>query len=1290
MANKWTSLGSLPSLTPAFKPDTMVLLSDGTVMVHNTMQSDSTGATTAGWEWFRLTPDDNGAYDSGTWSGPFNMTTARQFFASAVLRDGRLFVLGGEYSSAGGDASLGEIFDPQTNTWSAMTTPAAFNWIKGDATSVVLADGRIIFGALSSSRTAIWDPIADDWREAGLGFGASVVPSKVGTTDEESWILLPDGTVLTVEINATPLAEKYDPATDLWVAADQTPATLTQPLALMNLPDTTVPPPRPTINISEIGPALVLPNGNVFFVGATGHTALYTPPASPTQPGSWANGPDLPADTTSANFNSPNGSLQTAIDAPAVLLPGGKVLLVAGNTVREVDSAGNVSFWSNPSNVYVYDPAANTTPTLLSPQPPSNGNDTWTARFLLLPNGKVLLTGEQTAMAMLTPDASLLSPDASWKPTITDAPSDLVTGHTYVITGRQFNGLSTACAYGDDAQMATNFPIVRLTRTSNNKVTYLRSTNFSTQGIATGNALVTTEVNVPRTLAAGAYTLQVIANAIASDPLPVHVRSQDCFLQFDRSTYAQGEVQSMINANGAPAVIDPAAFVIVEGFTPGELGLNAGNLASPPHKPSIPDPTGGVHFVFSGPVLPQDPTLPNSPQRFTFPFKAVFDNGDSTGSGVFNFGPSSISLAVSASLTASGSTVNGAGSIILTKNPNPFILHGDIPHGYPWYLSVDVKTFQVKAGSHRFNTPVPDTGQPRIDATGFIQTIIGAFNADRASAASLFDALPLDEDPTTITLAHTATDGTPVFNFALARIRYRDTIAASNVRCFFRMWPAQQTNATYGSPTTLYRSSPTAGGQVIPLLGVQGDEIMTIPFFATPRVHAETTDSMTTQGDSPNVQATINPSTLGGEVDTYFGAWLDINQPGEKLFPVRMVGGAPGAIPDGPFTSMGQLLSIQELVRNEHQCLLCEVSFDLDPIPGNADPSNNDKLAQRNLTFGPAPNPGIEDSRRVPQTFEIRPTPHLLRIDLPPDELMIDWGKVPHGSVAQVYLPAVMADEILAMAADLYTTHQLTKVDDSTLGCPVGGVTYLPIPRRAGPNFAGLLTISLPQGIHKGDTYDVTVRQVTSSVGRAPAVRGVVVREEDATHVAAAAATKGGVTEFKWRRTLGVFHLRMPISTKHALLPVEERRLSIMRYIGKAIPPDNRWYKVFRRLLEQLAGRVRDMGGDPLKVIPDPNGNWNGAIPDGSHGKGDHGRGEQRVTWIGKINGVVYDRFGDFEGFLLDTEDGERRFESREPDVEHVVLRAWEARTLVAVAAERHSPHRAESIVLIGPPSSRD
>jgi hypothetical protein len=104
-----------------------------------------------------------------------------------------------------------------------------------------------------------------------------------------------------------------------------------------------------------MGPAILLPDGRLFFIGATGHTACTRIPQLPSQPGSWTAGNDLPPDTSGKNFNSPNGNIQTAIDAPAVLLPCGKVLLVGGQTVREVNS-GQTQFWSNPSTVFLYDP----------------------------------------------------------------------------------------------------------------------------------------------------------------------------------------------------------------------------------------------------------------------------------------------------------------------------------------------------------------------------------------------------------------------------------------------------------------------------------------------------------------------------------------------------------------------------------------------------------------------------------------------------------------------------------------------------------------------------------------------------------------------------------------------------------------------------------------------------------------------------------------------------------------------------------------------------------------------
>jgi hypothetical protein len=202
----WKSLPGVPS----FAPDTMLLMTDGTILIH-----DAYGAN-----WYRLAPDSNGRYHTAgvSWSGPFAMANTRQFFGSGIVKDGRVYTVGGEYSSAGNDTPLGEIFDPLTNAWSAMSKPSGFNWVQGDAISCILQDGRVLFGSLNTNQTAIWDPAFDTWTDAGTAFGTSA-PTKFNGSDEESWVPLPDGTVLTVTITSPPFAEKYVPETDTWVPA---------------------------------------------------------------------------------------------------------------------------------------------------------------------------------------------------------------------------------------------------------------------------------------------------------------------------------------------------------------------------------------------------------------------------------------------------------------------------------------------------------------------------------------------------------------------------------------------------------------------------------------------------------------------------------------------------------------------------------------------------------------------------------------------------------------------------------------------------------------------------------------------------------------------------------------------------------------------------------------------------------------------------------------------------------------------------------------------------------------
>ena len=77
-----------------------------------------------------------------------------------------------------------------------------------------------------------------------------------------------------------------------------------------------------------------------------------------------------------------------------------------------------------------------------------------------------------------------------------------------------------------------------------------------------------------------------------------------------------------------------------------------------------------------------------------------------------------------------------------------------------------------------------------------------------------------------------------------------------------------------------------------------------------------------------------------------------------------------------------------------------------------------------------------------------------------------------------------------------------------------------------------------------------------------------------------------------------------------------------------------------------------------------------------------------RSTTRGRpTNALVFDRFGDFEGFLLeDLHGGEHRFESHEQEVRHLADRALADRIVTTVLTNNHDPHRPVSIILRGHP----
>jgi hypothetical protein len=247
----------------------------------------------------------------------------------------------------------------------------------------------------------------------------------------------------------------------------------------------------------EIGPALLRPQGNVFATGANssaaGHTALYD-----TATGKWSVGPDFP-----------NGN--DMADAPGAVLPDGNVLC-------EVSPG----MFASPVSFYEFD-GSKFKPAPL-PKQTGNLNTSYLGRLLVLPTGQILYTLADGA----TIDAEIYTAkgkaNSAWAPTITTFPATVTPGQSYTISGTQFNGLSAGATYGDDAQMATSYPLVRITNNASGHVFYARTHNHSTMGVATGTKKVSTHFDVPSGIETGASSLVVVANGNASAPVNVTVQ----------------------------------------------------------------------------------------------------------------------------------------------------------------------------------------------------------------------------------------------------------------------------------------------------------------------------------------------------------------------------------------------------------------------------------------------------------------------------------------------------------------------------------------------------------------------------------------------------------------------------------------------------------------------------------------------------------------------------------------------------------------------------------------------
>jgi hypothetical protein len=746
--------------------------------------------------------------------------------------------------------------------------------------------------------------------------------------------------------------------------------------------------------------------------------------------------------------------------------------------------------------------------------------------------------------------------------------------------------------------------------------------------------------NAVNSVLPGTQTLPESNTEAADDPFPIFT------LNFwdGKNTYGKAEVQDSIN-NIRP--FQDAVLLVLEGFSPSHWqALGSPVPANPTGDAALfPD----IHFTRTH-VEFENSSLPLVPQRIHFHYDVSF----TTTSG-FTTAPQVKEL--DSSITVSGTPANATTDFEFLGAENPYF--SNVKPGVdnvPW-LSDDLRVFTAIPRL----APVPVPGGPTFStdsidgARAYLGALLDHLNQNFGDA-SLTD--PFDPGSNVIPEQQNAFAGDSsvlpnltflgqngdTYNFAIARVRMRGPIGDTSnpVKVFFRMWQSQSPDTDFQDGGT-YNSHHDSLG--LPDWPLPAPDNSTFPFFASSNAPNFTNPNNTEFGIGGVNNQIITVNSGAGQW-RYFGCLLNVYDSS------YLVNSTP----------------VTQLLPGTHHCLVAQIAYDDAPILSTngvtVSPGNSDKLAQRNLQISQGFNPGVPPSNRVPQTFDIRRS-HPGNSDF--DELMIDWGNLPIGTVASIYWPQVNASQVVQLASQRYGHHELSAADAHTIQCKVvRHLSYVPIPPGTGDKFAGLLTVDLPQTVKKGQSFTIVARRITTYTAPPP-----VVIQSPGLHAPEVNRHRKGIAQEKvhkpkqaaekqrsWRYITGAFQVNIPIQADADILPYDMNTLSIFKWRLSKTPATNRWYAVIKRYIEILSARIDGLGGNA------------GSIPASSTGLTEPAGVESKQhmkEYTGKICEIFYDCFGDFEGFKLSCCSGGRAFASREKGIEEVVLYACRKRQSVSV-----------------------
>lgn len=803
-------------------------------------------------------------------------------------------------------------------------------------------------------------------------------------------------------------------------------------------------------------------------------------------------------------------------------------------------------------------------------------------------------------------------------------------------------------------------------------------------------------------------------------------------LILERSTFGQDEVT--VNPQ-----FDGAILVTIDGMKPNQfpgggittVSPSAAQLAS--WAPLV-TPTGvsAIEIVPTS-VSTDDPGLPDRVQRITFKYRLRFVGN------AFGFTGPSQPVPVSASLTSSAvpAPLTDSAWIQLVKSANPFMLDLEGGNDTTW-LSSDLKVFRVVAGDTVHGVTLPN-GATRAQALAFVRSLTTSITPGQFEALSGNQvASALSPFPTTTSsgkrvynfaVARVRRNGTMA---AANDVRVFFRMFTSQTTAALTYQEAM------GAPIEGYLKR--AGASPIALPGISGGQWLSFPFFSATRAGSPSGQSdpdnvkpITVTENNKFFGAVLDNNLGDAYLPTTPGGGTAVSLPtllmGEHQCLVAQIEFAGTPIPSGanPATSdkLAQRNIAMSAVANPgiHASRTAIHTFEIEATPHPI----IDALLPDELLF--EWSRGIPDDSYVSIHIPSWNADDVLALAdrfYPRHELRVADAhtvEVPAGGMRYLPIPKSLYRQTGVITVQLPLGIKKGQRFDVSVRQITnrGRKVTVPQPKVTEISLAEATRLLGAIDKKKKTTRDAMPQRGVFDIGDnrtlitdlslidAQGDHALIVQHPDPQVVAVAVRDSR-----TWRETVGAFQLGIPVSVKEDMLLYHMRLLSLMTWRAGHLSRRSRWYDAFTRYVELLTEKVRALGGDPFAIPATEDGvipqlPWQeGGQPGGGGeegGGGEQGGGANEPNdpffepgdddWLGetnglgspdaakarfhsgKISGLLFDHFGDFEGFTLEANSGShRRFFSRETAILDLASNAWEKRyfvTVVTVSAQsRH------------------